>query len=144
MKKIMMANLTVAPVPPAEPTHASAAFEKDDGGVPLPPAPPQLNAPVGPPPPEVVLPTTFEGYIELAKKVSRGEMTDKALIWVGMGQAEATNRIANALEELLGFLNPSQDESGEEHPSGLAAAIADGILMADEEKKPVKAAKNGK
>lgn len=71
---------------------------------PLPPPPPQMGQPVGPPPPEKPLPTTFEGYVDLAKQVSRGAMTDKAQLWVMLAQATATNRLADALEQALELL----------------------------------------
>lgn len=86
---------------------------------------PPMNRPVGPPPPEVELPTTFEGFVDLAKKVSRGTMTDKALIWVGLAQAMALNRIGEELTELVDALH-----STEKQPSLLGENIADGLSMA--------------
>jgi len=69
----------------------------------LPPPPPQMNAPVGPPPPPGEIPNDYQGYVDLAKKASRGAMTEKALIWVGLAQAAAMNRIGDLLEELVEF-----------------------------------------
>ncbi len=95
------------------------------------------NEQLVPPPPEPELPTTYEGYVDLAKQVGRqsGPLQQKAMLWAALAQAEATNRLADGLEELLGFLNPADDGDGEDSnmPSELAAAIADGILMAQAE-----------
>ncbi len=85
-----------------------------------------------PPGPEPFIPSDYAGYVEKAKVVSRGAMTDKAQLWAMLAQAEATNRLADLLEEFLTFVNPDELE-GEELPSGLSAAIADGLLMAAQE-----------
>ncbi len=102
---------------------------------PLPPAPPQMNNPVGPPPGEPVLPVDFAGYIDLAKKVSRGALTDKAQLWATMALATAMNRQADLLEELVTFFYPEETEKsegveGEPVPSRASEAIADGIGLA--------------
>jgi len=104
MKKIMLPKSNGAVEvtkfsPPTPPPPAPPADE------PLPPPPPQMNAPVGPPPQAVELPTDYEGYVDLAKRVSRGSMTDKALIWVGLAQAQATYEVAGLLAELVDALH---------------------------------------
>jgi hypothetical protein len=72
-----------------------------------------MNAPVGPPPQAVELPTDYQGYVDLAKRVSRGSMTDKALIWVGLAQAQATKEVADRLDELLEMLAEQWSEPEE-------------------------------
>lgn len=103
---------------------------------PPPPLPPQMNAPVGPPPPHPELPMDYEGFMELAKKVSRGTMTDKAQLWVGMALADALNRLADGVWELVGALHPTEIElpngDTEEAQSVLSDAIADGLILASE------------
>ncbi len=141
MKKIRMdriPNGVNAPVPvgpaPVPVTH----FEKEaTDAYNGPPLPVQMNAPVGPPPPIEELPTDFEGYIDLAKQVSRGVMTDKAQLWAMLAQATQLERIARALENLVDFTDApevpvSQDGPIEFDvvPSRLAEAIADGIRLA--------------
>ncbi len=121
---------TGAAIGPPEPEQLTLV----DGPI---PSTPVEVAPV-PPPPEPPLPETYEGFIELAKQVSKGPMTDKAHLWVRMAQAQSSYRIANALEELIDILQPEEVElengDFEEAPSVLSGAIAEGILMAENER----------
>ncbi len=86
--------------------------------------------PAGPPPPSdnpadpgYVYPTTAEGFLKLSIQAGKGPLTDKAQLWATVAQTML-------LEELVGFLRRAEDN---ETPSGLAEAIADGILMAQQE-----------
>ena len=124
-------------------TKAEDAFEAEaPGEAPLPAAPAQFSMPVGPPPPEVALPDTYEGYIELAKKVSRGAMTDKANLWIQLAQAAALKEIADQLGDLLMFLG-ARDEAGEEpmdegprFGDQITNGIVGSVLVANDELLP--------
>jgi len=87
--------------------------------------------PIGPPPQETPLPDDFEGYVELCKMVSRGAMTDKALIWATLAQAVAQKALADRMEELLEYLG-AYDENEEEldEPPRFADQIAMGVQSA--------------
>jgi len=139
MKPVKMKRPTFAPnVSNGVPTHAVSAAEafvpESKKEPPLPPPPPQMTAPVGPPPVAAELPTDYEGFVELAKKVSRGAMTDKALLWANLAQAAAQNRIADQLDELLEFLG-ARDEVEDDYIPDFSDQIAAGILSAVEVSK---------
>ncbi len=120
--------------PPAPPTPPAIGRPEVEEGAHLPPAPAQINAPVGPPPVAAPLPEDYAGYVALAKRVSTGAMTDKALLWATLALADATNRQANFLAELVNALHPTETElpdgTLDEVPPGLSMAISDGIVMA--------------
>lgn len=125
--------------PPSPPHIGQPATEAETGfGKPLPPPPPQMNAPVGPPPPAPELPTDFEGYVRLAKAVSRGSMTDKAMIWVGLAQATAVNNLSfqvqgieQSLGEFLDFLGAGDGDT-DGGSRRLSDEGADAIIVAVE------------
>jgi len=102
----------------------------------LPPGPPQMNKPVGPPPPPVELPRNFEECIDTARRAAGGQI-EKAHLWAVLAQAHATKQLADkvdALNEYLGVYDeadPDDKEDGENTPEPrLADAIAEGILGA--------------
>ncbi len=90
-------------------------------------------APAGPPPPSdnpsdpgYVYPTDAQGFVGLAILVGKGPQTAKAQLWATVAQTLV-------MVELLKFLRPGEGNEEGEVPSGLSAAIADGILMAQAE-----------
>ena len=96
--------------------------------------PPQMSGPVGPPPPIVEAPKDFEGFMAAAVKARTGRI-DYAQFWATMAQAEANNRIADTLSELVGLFAPVQidvEEGVGESISVGSATITDGILSAKE------------
>jgi len=136
MKKIQMNGIpqTVTPTP----VQATAAFVPDaPGEAPLPPAPPQMNNPVGPPPAAVPEPKTFEELMVVALK-ARGGRLDFAQFWASMAQASATKQVADRLEELVVFLGARDGDADEQRV--FSDVIADGIinvaLAANEELLP--------
>lgn len=111
--------------PPSFP-HVNGATARE---VAVPEVPEIVQAP--PTPGEVALPTSFEGYVELAKRVSRGAMTDKAQLWATLALAAAADRQADLLEELIALFDVEEAEPDEvELPSRFSEAIADGITLA--------------
>jgi hypothetical protein len=91
------APVPIGPVSPTVDVPTGEVIPPEQLRLEPPPLPPQFNKPVGPPPPPPELPTDYDGYVELCKRVSRGQMSDKALIWANLAQAEALMSIAEEL-----------------------------------------------
>jgi hypothetical protein len=102
----------------------------------LPPGPPQMNKPVGPPPAPVEAPRTYEECFEMARRAATGQ-TEKAHLWAMLAQAQATKQLADKLDALNEYIgvydetDPDDKDDGEDSPEPrLADAIAEGILGA--------------
>lgn len=99
----------------------------------LPPGPPQMNKPVGSPPPPVELPRTYDECVDRARAAAGGQI-EKAHLWAMLAQALATKQLADkvdALNEFLGVYDddPEDREEGDPDPR-FSDAVADGILAA--------------
>jgi len=126
--------------PPNDTMHASEAFAPETPGeAPLPPAPAQMNAPVGPPPPAVKDPETFEEIFALALKARSGRL-DFAQFWASLAQAQALNRAADRLDELMDYLGArdTEDEvgSGPRLADQVTNGIVGSVLVANDELLP--------
>lgn len=102
----------------------------------LPPGPPQMNKPVGEPPPPRELPRTFAECEERSRQAASGDI-NKAQLWATLAQAHALKEIADKLDafnEYIGVYDDADNEDLEdgEKPAELrfADAIAEGILGA--------------
>lgn len=123
------------PLPPPPPPPVPVTNFTKPPEVPALPPPPQITAPaleqseppveLKPDPPPFI-PSNFDEYIATAKKVPQSNSAMKDF-WASMAQADATNRVANALEELLGYLHSEEDDGGEDMPSLLSVEIANGV-----------------
>lgn len=91
--------------------------------------PPQMSGPVGPPPPIVEAPKDFEGFMIAAIKARTGRI-DYAQFWAAMAQAEANNRIANRLDELLQYLGARDTDDKEPDGPRLGEQITMGVVGA--------------
>lgn len=140
MKAVKLNINAKTPVPPAvdvtkfepKPEQMGALRSDFANETPLPPAPPQINAPVGLPPPPVEVPSDFDGFLSTALKV-RGGRLDMAQFWAVCAQAAATKLVADRFEELLVFVG-AKIEVDEDRPQ-LQDQIASGILTAAAEVK---------
>jgi hypothetical protein len=100
----------------------------------LPPGPPQMNKPVGSPPPPVEAPRTFAECMELAR---RAQLAEKAHLWAMLAQAHAIKDVSNKLEALNEFLGVYDEAEEDDLDDGEKAAdprfadvVAEGILGA--------------
>ena len=119
---------------------AEEAFAPETPGeAPLPPAPAQMNAPVGPPPPPAKDPETFEEIFALALKARSGRL-DFAQFWASLAQAQALNRAADRLDELMDYLGArdTEDEvgSGPRLADQVTNGIVGSVLVANDELLP--------
>lgn len=102
-----------------------------------PPMPAHIGQPIPPATPELPLPSTFEGFVDLAKlaggRAAEAVPLAKAAIWASLAQAHATKQVADRLDELLTFLGardkePAEGEEPEEVGPRLSDAITDGLV----------------
>lgn len=138
MKKVNVLKMKMdAVVVPPPPVIAAATVEHEEEvevEAPLAAAPVQIGKPVGPPPPEVPLPSTFDGFMELAKVVAKSPDAiplAKAALWIQAAQALAQKQIADRLEDLLKFLGARDTEDNEDDESPrLSDSIVNGLVGA--------------
>lgn len=124
------AHVTAFPKPPAPPTPPPPMLASPPAESFSPPS--EVPMPPMPPPPDlIVIPTSYEGLRDLAVQVGMGQMTDKALVWATLAAAAATNRQADLIDELLGYLQQEEVELGNGEtglrPSPFSREIADGV-----------------
>lgn len=115
------------PVPPPPPMLSTPFETPIDDDRPLAPAPPQMNMPVGPPPPPVAPPEDYEGYIKAALEARSGR-SGMEMLWAQLAQADAQNRIAIALEQLMEYLGANDGDGDDAAAPRLQDQIAGGMV----------------
>ncbi len=122
----------VSSLPPQDVVPAAQAFVEAPKEVQAPPLPAHMTQPIVAPPPEPELPTTFEGFVELSKLVSKRQgPVEKSILWATLAQATATKQVADRLEELLLFLGARDtDDDADVDGPRLSHQISDGGLLA--------------
>lgn len=132
-------NLTAKEAPPQR--------ERDQPGVmqalpgvekPLPPMPPHIGQPVGPPPGPVKAPEGYDELFAMALKLRSNGKPGMMDFWASMAQADALNRIAINLERMNEFFgvfdnDDHPDEDSVRLSDVLTAAISDALTRADAE-----------
>jgi hypothetical protein len=91
------------------------------------PLPPQINAPVGPPPPVTPPPENYGEYVAAAKKAALGRV-DIGRIWTELATADALSRVAKELNTLNTFIG-AHDRGEDFEAQEVGLRISDQIRM---------------